>query len=76
MLLAALVVAGVSTVVFIVASGVATLLIARLLSGVGAGLTQVDRDVAALAELEPRHNIRRAALTGAAVNTGAIGLGP
>ena len=48
---------------------------ARLLSGFAAGLTQ-GTATAALAELEPRHDVRRAALVGAVVTTGAVGLGP
>jgi MFS family permease len=74
-LLAALVAAGASTVVFLVATGVSMLLLARLLSGLAAGLTQ-GTATAALAELEPSHDVRRAALVGAAVTTGAVGIGP
>lgn len=74
-LLAAFAVAGVSTLVFLFADGVAKLLVARLLSGVAAGLTQ-GTATAALAELEPNHDLRRAALVGAAVTSGAVGIGP
>jgi MFS family permease len=74
-LLAALGVAAASTLVFVFASGVAMLLVARVLSGIAAGLTQ-GTAMAALAELEPNHNLKRAALTGAAVSSGAVGLGP
>jgi MFS family permease len=74
-LFTALGVAIASTAVFVVAGGVATLLLARVLSGLAAGLTQ-GTATAALAELEPNHDVRRAALTGAAVTSGAVGLGP
>jgi MFS family permease len=74
-LFAALAVAGASTLFFLFANGVAMLLVARLLSGLAAGLTQ-GTATAALAELEPSHNVRRAALTGAAVTSGAVGIGP
>jgi MFS family permease len=74
-LFAALAVAVASTVTFIVANGVATLLVARVLSGLSAGLTQ-GTATAALAELEPRHDLRRAGLTGAVVISGSVGLGP
>ena len=72
---AALAVAIVSTVVFVFATGVPMLMLGRLLSGFAAGLTQ-GTATAALAELEPRHDVRRAALVSAVVTTGAVGLGP
>ena len=74
-LLAALAVAGASTLVFVFASGIAMLFAARLLSGFSAGMAQ-GTATAALAELEPDHDMRRAALTGSAVTSGAVGLGP
>ena len=74
-LFAALAVAGASTLFFLFANGVTMLLVARLLSGLAAGLTQ-GTATAALAELEPSHDVRRAALTGAAVTSGAVGIGP
>ena len=74
-LLAALAVAVASTIGFLLANGVAVLLVARFLSGFSAGLTQ-GTATAALAELEPSHDPRRAALVSSAINTGAIGLGP
>lgn len=74
-LFCALGVAIASTVVFLFAGGVAMLAIARLLSGVAAGLTQATA-TAALAELEPNRDVRRAALVGTAVTSGAVGLGP
>jgi MFS family permease len=74
-LLVALAVAGVSTLVFVFADGIAMLFVARALSGFSAGMAQ-GTATAALAELEPEHNIRRAALVGSAVTSGAVGLGP
>ena len=60
MLLGALAIAVTSTLVFVFATGVGMLLLARLLSGLAAGLTQ-GTATAALAELEPSGNLRRAA---------------
>jgi MFS family permease len=74
-LFAAVGVAAASTIVFFLADGVASLFIARLLSGFAAGLTQ-GTATAALAELEPHHDQRRAALVGSTVSTGAAGIGP
>jgi MFS family permease len=74
-LLGAVAIAGVSTVVFLLASGVTWLFFARLLSGLAAGLTQ-GTAAAALAELEPRRDQRRAALVSSTVSTGAAGIGP
>lgn len=74
-LLLALAAAFASTLVFVFARDVAMLMVARLLSGFAAGLTQ-GTATAALAELEPAHDIRRAALVGGAVTSGAVGLGP
>lgn len=73
-LVGALAVATASTVAFLLADGVATLLVARLLSGLSAGLT-MGTATAALAELEPHRDQRRAALFASAVSTGAFGLG-
>lgn len=73
-LVAALGAATASTVIFVLANGVATLLVARLLSGLAAGLT-MGTATAALAELEPHRDPRRAALFASAVSTGAFGLG-
>jgi MFS family permease len=74
-LIAAVAMAAASTLVFLLANGVATLIVARLLSGFAAGLTQ-GTAAAALAELEPHHDQRRAALFSSSVSTGAAGLGP
>lgn len=74
-LVAALAFAAASTVVFLLADGVTWLLVARLLSGLAAGLTQ-GAAAAALAELEPHHDQRRAALFSSTVSTGAAGIGP
>jgi MFS family permease len=64
-----------STLVFLLATGVGMLAVARLLSGFSAGLTQ-GTATAALAELEPHRDVRRAGLASAAVTSGAVGLGP
>lgn len=74
-LVVALAMAAASTLVFLLANGVATLLVARLLSGFAAGLTQ-GTAAAAVAELEPHHDQRRAALFSSSVSTGAAGIGP
>ena len=74
-LFAAVAVAMTSTVIFMLATGVPMLLVARLLSGFAAGLTQ-GTAAAALAELEPNHDPRRAALFSSTVSTGAAGIGP
>jgi MFS family permease len=73
-LVGAVAVAAVSTIAFLLANGVVTLLVARLLSGLAAGLT-MGTATAALAELEPHRDQRRAALFASAVSTGAFGLG-
>jgi MFS family permease len=74
-LFAALSVAMASTLLFLFAASVAWLFFARLLSGLAAGLTQ-GTAAAALAELEPNHDSRRASLVSSTVSTGAAGLGP
>jgi MFS family permease len=74
-LLAALGLATASTLVFLLADSVTWLFAARLLSGLAAGLTQ-GTAAAALAELEPNHDQRRAALVSSSVSTGAAGIGP
>lgn len=74
-LVAAVAVATASTIAFLLADGVVALFAARLLSGFAAGLT-MGTATAALAELEPHHDPRRAALFASAVSTGAVGLGP
>jgi MFS family permease len=74
-LLTAVAVAVTSTIIFLLATGVAMLLVARLLSGFAAGLTQ-GTATAALAELEPRRDQRRAALFSSTASTAAAGVGP
>jgi MFS family permease len=74
-LLGALSIATASTLVFLLADSVTWLYVARLLSGLAAGLTQ-GTAAAALAELEPQHDQRRAALVSSTVSTGAAGFGP
>lgn len=79
MLLAALVTAAVSAVVFLVWPGLPGLILARLLSGVAVGMV-TSTGVAALAELDaaarPGRGGRRAAVVGTAANLGGLGLGP
>lgn len=74
-LLAVLVLAALSSVVFVLAQGVGWLLVARVISGVSVGLC-TGTAAAALNELEPRGNNRRAALVSTASNMGGLGLGP
>jgi MFS family permease len=71
---AVLVLAALSSVVFVLAQGVVWLLVARVISGVSVGLC-TGTAAAALNELEPRGNNRRAALVSTASNMGGLGLG-
>ena len=64
-----------STVVFILAPDVAALLVARVLSGLSAGL-MTGTATAALTELVPASARRRASLVATATNMGGLGLGP
>jgi MFS family permease len=64
-----------STVVFLVATNIGELILARVLSGAGAGLA-TGTATAALSELEPRGDLRRAAILAAASNQLGLGLGP
>jgi MFS family permease len=64
-----------STVGFILAPDVAVLLVARVLSGVSAGL-MTGTATAALTELAPAAARRRASLVATATNMGGLGLGP
>jgi MFS family permease len=79
MLLAALITAAVSAVVFTVWPVLPGLLLARLLSGVAVGMI-TSTGVAALAELDaagrPGRGGRRAAVVGTAANLGGLGFGP
>lgn len=71
----ALVFAAMSTVMFLVATNVGELIAARVLSGVGAGFA-TGTATAALAELQPRGNLRVAAVVAAGANMIGLGLGP
>jgi MFS family permease len=62
-----------STVVFILAANVGVLLVARILSGLSAGL-MTGTATAALTELAPAS--RRASLVATTANMGGLGLGP
>jgi MFS family permease len=74
-LAAALGCSAVSTVVFILAPDAGVLLVARILSGLSAGL-MTGTATAALTELIPAPASRRASLVATAVNMGGLGLGP
>jgi Arabinose efflux permease len=74
-LLAGLLLACVSTVLFVFAQNVPVLLVARVLSGLGAGLL-TGTATAELVELEPTGNHQRAARVATAANIGGLGLGP
>jgi MFS family permease len=64
-----------STVVFILAPNVGVLFVARILSGLSAGL-MTGTATAGLTELIPASASRRASLVATAVNMGGLGLGP
>jgi MFS family permease len=64
-----------STVVFILAPDVGVLFVARILSGLSAGL-MTGTATATLTELIPASASRRASLVATAVNMGGLGLGP
>jgi len=64
-----------STVVFIVAPGVAALIAARIVSGLSAGL-MTGTATAAPTELVPASAHRRASLAATAANMAGLGLGP
>lgn len=74
-LAAALTFSALSAVVFILSANVAVLLVARVLSGVSAGL-MTGTATAMLTELVPASARRRASLVATATNMGALGLGP
>jgi MFS family permease len=67
--------AAASTLLFIVASGIGTLVVARIISGLAAGFA-TGTATAALAELQPRGDRRAAAVTASATNMIGLGLGP
>ena len=72
---AALVLAVVSTAVFLGTGDLALLFVGRLLSGLAAGLV-TSAATAALTELEPGGDTRRASLVSTAASTFGLGLGP
>jgi MFS family permease len=74
-LAAALCVSALSTVTFIVAPDVVVLFVARVLSGLSAGL-MTGTATAALTELYRGSSPRRASLVATTVNVGGLGLGP
>jgi len=74
-LLAALLLACASTLLFVFAQNVAMLLAGRVLSGLGTGLL-TGTATAGLAELEPTGSQQRAARVATAANMGGLGLGP
>jgi MFS family permease len=74
-LLAALVLAVVSAIIFLSASSTWWLLAARFVSGVAVGVI-TPAAAAAIAELEPHHNLHRASMVTAVVTVGALGAGP
>jgi MFS family permease len=74
-LAAALAASALSTVVFILARNVETLIAARIVSGVSAGLV-TGTATAALTELIRASATRRASLVATAANMGGLGLGP
>lgn len=74
-LLPAALLAGVSSVLFILAHGVAWLFAARLVAGLAVGLC-TGAGTAALADLHPRHDTRRAALVASAATASGLAAGP
>jgi MFS family permease len=72
---AALVLAVVSTVVFLSIGDLALLFVGRLVSGLATGLI-TGAATAALTELEPQQDTRRASLVSTAASTLGLGLGP
>jgi MFS family permease len=67
--------AAVSTALFLVASDIWVLIVARVLSGLAAGLA-TGTATAALAELQPRGDHQAAAVTATGANMAGLGLGP
>ncbi len=74
-LAAALALSALSTLAFIFAPGDGVLLVARVLSGLSAGL-MTGTATATLTELVPASAHRRASLVATATNMGGLGLGP
>jgi len=71
----ALAASALSTVLFILSPGIGVLIVARIVSGLSAGL-MTGTATAALTELIPASASRRASLAATAANMGGLGLGP
>src|SRR5690242_3719383 len=67
--------AAVSTALFLVATGIGLLIVARVVSGLAAGLV-TGTATATLAELQPRGDRRAAAVVASGSNMTGLGLGP
>jgi MFS family permease len=67
--------AAVSTVLFLVSTGIGLLIAARVVSGLAAGFI-TGTATAALAELQPRGDRRAAAVVASGANQAGLGLGP
>jgi MFS family permease len=74
-LAAAISCAAVSTIIFLVATSIGELIVARVISGAAAGFATGTAS-AALAELQPRRNLRAAAVLATGANMVGLGLGP
>ena len=73
-LMAAVVLMASGALIFPIATGVTSLLVARFISGIASGIIAATA-TAALTELEPEHRSRRASLTATAANLGGLGMG-
>jgi MFS family permease len=71
----AVVAAAVSTAIFLSATSIGELIVARVISGLAAGFV-TGTVTAALAELDPRGDRRRAAVVASGANLTGLGLGP
>lgn len=67
--------AAASTILFLVATNIGELIVARLISGAAAGFVTGTAS-AALAELQPRRNLHTAAVLAVGANLVGLGLGP
>ena len=74
-LLLGLAVSALSAVVFLVAGGLAPLLLGRILSGLSAGIF-TGTATATLVDVAPSHNAERATLVATLANMGGLGCGP
>ncbi|MDT4949487.1 MAG: hypothetical protein QOJ37_2082 [Pseudonocardiales bacterium] len=75
MLLAGLVLSGLSAIVFLLPGAIAWLYVGRVLSGLSAGIL-TGTATATIVDLAPPQGRTRAGLVAAAVNMGGLGLGP